>query len=98
MSDPTIPAGLAALLQEPGWVLSRDSAGGGERSRRWSRQFGQTFVSVQWDTPAGDVTWWAHTVNAYGELKPFEVYGAADLMRRIEQAIEPEAALAPEGT
>jgi hypothetical protein len=103
MSDPTIPAGLAALLQEPGW---REGGRGFILERHPST--GRAAVSVC----LVDGKWWSALVTDSVTVMTYdEVEAIAYELRRIARVVsdheaqadmvyllDDEAALAPEGT
>lgn len=79
-----MPEALAAILSEPGWEHYDD------HSSFWFS--GNFFVWI-----CGTEYYAAASENP-NYITPAEVIAAAGLMRRIEQAIAPVAALAQEGT
>lgn len=88
MSDPTMPAALAAILSEPGWErVSDDPVTWGRMVGVW--QGGPAAVQVR--TIGG--IWFVRLVcGDWTEFHSEQLSMALDLMRRIE------AALAQEGT
>ena len=84
MSDPTMPAGLAALLSEPGWERSKY----GPVWRLWlDAEHGETCIHIEVQEGRAVATLQADGFNI---LYPEDLAAAAKVFGRIQAALAQE--------
>lgn len=86
--NPAMPAALAAILQEPGWVAA---CLGHCWRREWIDDMSDLVATLQVsDGTFSGRRWQMVPCFIQSKQAPEEVYAVADLMRRIEAALAPD--------